>query len=143
MDLANILDLKPLCYSTVSKLVIPPIPSAGMGVVKNELGVSGNLASGGVAAGSNHATTHHTLHHNQMLHPVRTTMVAIVTTRELQRRSTILQYPIREQRNRTKNQHCLVQTQSDRPMEFVSIVFRSVLYSIAFVSPLKLERNGC
>ena len=70
MDLANIPDLKPLCYSAASKLFGDSNNSiGGMGVVKNEPGVSGTLASGGGAAGSSPATTHHTHHHHHMLHP--------------------------------------------------------------------------
>ena len=70
MDLANIPDLKPLCYSAASKLFGDSGNSiGGMGVVKNEPGVSGTLASGGGAAGSSPATTHHTHHHHHMLHP--------------------------------------------------------------------------
>jgi sugar (pentulose or hexulose) kinase len=70
MDLANIPDLKPLCYSAASKLFGDSSNTiAGMGVVKNEPGVSGTLVSGGGAAGSSPATTHHTHHHHHMLHP--------------------------------------------------------------------------
>ncbi|KAJ9591523.1 hypothetical protein L9F63_001877, partial [Diploptera punctata] len=53
MDLANLPDLKPLCYSTASKLFASE--SAGMGVVKNEPGVS----VGGAAAA---AAYHHGYH---------------------------------------------------------------------------------
>ncbi|GFG38508.1 hypothetical protein Cfor_05942, partial [Coptotermes formosanus] len=70
MDLANIPDLKPLCYSAASKLFGDSNSSiSGMGVVKNEPGVSGTLASGGGAAVSSPAATHHTHHHHHMLHP--------------------------------------------------------------------------
>lgn len=62
MDLG---DLKPLCYSTASKLFGEPNSFVGvMGVVKNEPGVSG-AAGGEGGVGSNATATHH--HH--MLHP--------------------------------------------------------------------------
>jgi hypothetical protein len=69
MDLGNIPDLKPLCYSA-SKLFADSSSSFGaVGVVKHEPGVSGTVASGGGVAGSNPAATHHTHHHHHMLHP--------------------------------------------------------------------------
>ena len=64
MDLANLPDLKPLCYSAASKLFVSE--SSGMGVVKNEPGVSGgggNSDSGGVISNP------HSHHHHHMLHP--------------------------------------------------------------------------
>ena len=68
MDLANIPDLKPLCYSAASKLFGDTSSTiGGMGVVKNEPGVSGTLASGGGAAVTSPAASHH--HHHYMLHP--------------------------------------------------------------------------
>ena len=64
MDLASLPDLKPLCYSAASKLFASD--PVGMGVVKNEPGVSGgggNSDSGGVASNP------HPHHHHHMLHP--------------------------------------------------------------------------
>jgi hypothetical protein len=70
VDLASLPDLKPLCYSTATKL-FGDSGASSMGVVKNEPDVSGahgsggGLGAGGGATGSNSAAAHH--HH--MLHP--------------------------------------------------------------------------
>jgi hypothetical protein len=70
MDLANLPELKPPCYSAVTKL-FGDSSGGSMGVVKNEPGVSGaqgsggGVGAGGGAPGSSTAVTHH--HH--MLHP--------------------------------------------------------------------------
>jgi hypothetical protein len=66
MDLANLPDLKPLCYSTASKL-FGDSSGGSVGVVKNEPGVSGGgVGAGGGAPGSTPVAT---THHHHMLHP--------------------------------------------------------------------------
>ncbi|XP_033609480.1 homeobox protein SIX6 isoform X2 [Cryptotermes secundus] len=66
MDLANLPDLKPLCYSAASKL-FGDSSGSSMGVVKNEPGVSGAVGSGGGEEAGGGAST--ATHHHHMLHP--------------------------------------------------------------------------